>query len=248
MNADEGLGTLPVGRGLRAGISLARDGDMALSRRSPSAACALFLRSRAIPAASACSLRQVHSRRVVVLDDDTDVEALSRVEADGMVTARPDLFLTITVADCLPIILDDPATGAFALVHSGWRGTGIVLEALRLMNERFGARAADVRVTIGPGIGPCCYTVPEDRARQFAAEFGPGCVVQDSEHHGGAPRLDLRAANVALLERAGAREIAVVPDCTCCTTELGSFRRQGAQAFTLMLAYVGRTAAGGKTA
>jgi hypothetical protein len=28
-------------------------------------------------------------------------------------------------------------------------------------------------------------------------------------------------------------------DCTCCTSGLGSYRRQGAASFTLMLAFVG---------
>jgi hypothetical protein len=227
---------LPAPSGFRAGISLAAAGDMALSRRGASGSHGQFLGAKGIPAGAACALRQVHSRRVLILDADPDPAELARTEADGMVTSRAGLFLTVTVADCLPVILFDRRTGAFGLVHSGWKGTGIVVEALRAMAERFGSCPTDVLVTIGPGIGACCYTVPQERADRFAAEFGPASVVSD-----GGPRLDLRAANVALLQHAGVREITVIRDCTSCTPALGSFRRQGPEAYTLMVAWVGRS-------
>jgi copper oxidase (laccase) domain-containing protein len=121
-------------------------------------------------------------------------------------------------------------------VHSGWKGTGIVLEALRAMNARYGTRPADVEVMVGPGIGPCCYTVPAERARAFEAEFGPGSVARI----GGQARLDLRAANVALLDAVGVAVITVVSNCTACTPALGSFRRQGQRDYVLMLAWAAR--------
>ena len=226
---------LPTAPTLRAGLSLARAGSMALSRRAAHPDHGRYLAGRGIAPGAACALHQVHSRRVVFLDEHTDVAALPGLEADGMLTLRPDLVLTVTVADCLPIILEDPATGGLALLHSGWRGTGIVLEALRLMDEKLGTRFSDVRATIGPGIGPCCYRVPEDRAALFASAYGADAVVRDGE-----PRLDLRRANVQLLERAGVGEVTVVTDCTSCAPALGSFRRQGAESYTLMLAWVGR--------
>ena len=117
-----------------------------------------------------------------------------------MVSDRPDLLLTVTVADCLPIFLADPRTGAFGLVHSGWKGTGIVVEAVRAMTRAFGSRAADIAVTIGPGIGPCCYAVPAERHERFRADFGGRAVQRGLD---GSFRLDLRAANAALLEREG---------------------------------------------
>ena len=233
---------LPVGERLRAGISLAAAGSMALSRRGTDPSFDRFLRHCGIPPSAACGVHQVHSRRVLVLDGRTDVAALAATDADGMVTDRTDLTLTVTVADCLPLILEDTTGPAFGLVHSGWRGTGIVGEALRLMERTYGTTPQHVRATIGPGIGACCYAVPEERADLFAAQYGPHSVVRDPKVHGGAPRLDLRAANAALLERAGVASITVVPDCTSCTPQLGSFRRQGAQGYTLMLAWVGRSA------
>jgi polyphenol oxidase len=219
---------------LRAGISLARAGDMSRRRAGPGRS--RLFESLSIDESSVFALTQVHSRRVLVLDGQAPQE-LAREEADGIVTARADATLTVTVADCLPVFLVDHATGAFGLVHSGWKGTGIVCAALSAMAAAFGTDPSDVSVTIGPGIGPCCYRVPEERARSFAEEFGGAAVTRAAD---GAPRLDLRTANVTLLQAAGLREIFVVDDCTCCTPFLSSFRRQGADAFTLMLAFIRR--------
>ena len=220
----------------RAGISLARAGDMALSQRFSLPYRDRLLADLGIGREPVFAVRQVHSREVLVVNGE-EPDVLAGLEADGMVTARPDALLTVTVADCLPLFVVDRATGVFGLVHSGWKGTGIICEAMRLLNERFGTRPADISVTIGPGIGPCCYDVPEERAAGFAARFGAETVVRGSD---GKPRLDLQSANVGLLQKAGVGEITVVADCTSCLPALGSFRRQGANSFTLMLAYIGR--------
>ena len=154
-----------------------------------------------------------------------------------MVTDCPDVVLSVTVADCLPIFLQDTANGAFGLVHSGWRGTGIVVNALRAMRDRYGTRAPDIAATIGPGIGPCCYHVLEERADFFARQFSAAAVARN---HGGTSCLDLREANIALLRDAGVEAVTVVEDCTSCSEALGSFRRQGPERYSLMLSCMGR--------
>jgi YfiH family protein len=227
---------IPVAQGTRAGISLAAAGDMALSRSRILPWRAGYLAGRGIPSDRLYALRQVHSRRVLLIERQS-VDETAGIEADGLLTDRPDAVLSVTVADCLPIFLADNRTGAFGVVHSGWKGTGIVGEALTLMASRFGSSPAHVSAVIGPGIGSCCYRVPEERAAFFASEFGAVSVVRDTA---GAPCLDLRAANVALLRRGGVEDVTVVTDCTSCSPELGSFRRQGAAGYTLMLAWICR--------
>jgi hypothetical protein len=229
---------IPVITGTRAGISLAAAGDMALSRARSLPWRAKFLERTGIRQEHLYALRQVHSRRVVLIEEQS-AEKTAGIEADGLLTDRPDSVLSVTVADCLPIFLADRRTGTFGIVHSGWKGTGIVREALAVMASRFGSLPVEVSAVIGPGIGACCYGVPEERAALFASEYGAGTVVRDTS---GTPRLDLRAANIELLRRAGVEEITVVTDCTSCSPELGSFRRQGAAGFTLMLAWIGRAA------
>ncbi len=228
---------IPVIPGISAGVSLAAAGDMALSRDGILPARSALLARQGIRRDRLYGLRQVHSRRVQLIEEQPPEEAAA-VEADGLLTTRPDAVLSVTVADCLPIFLADRRTGAFGIVHSGWRGTGIVREALALLASRFGCRPAEISVVIGPGIGACCYAVPEERAELFAAEHGPGTVRREK---GGQPRLDLRAANIGILRAAGVEEIGVVTDCTSCSSRLGSFRRQGPADYTLMLAWIGRS-------
>jgi YfiH family protein len=222
----------------RAGISLLAAGNMGLARRASDPSYGQFLAAIGVEPDRVRCVAQIHSRSVVAVDGQSPA-SVAGVQADGMATLRPDLLLTVTVADCLPIFLADRVSGAFAIVHSGWKGTGIVIDAVRLMGKRFGTRAGGLAVAIGPGIGPCCYTVPQERYEEFRRRFGPAAVTGAGAARGDF-RLDLRGANVALLEAEGARDISVVEECTCCSPRLGSFRREGPGEFTRMLAFIGR--------
>jgi copper oxidase (laccase) domain-containing protein len=103
------------------------------------------------------------------------------------------------------------------------------------MKERYGTRPDDIAAVLGPCIGNCCYKVDEARANEFEKEFGTEGVRKTA----GEFFLDLRAANVKLLENAGVKNIAVCENCTFCDERLGSFRREGA-GFTHMAAVLGK--------
>ena len=182
-------------------------------------------------------VRQIHSRIVRPLfsgsapgPGPTDVG--STPVGDGMVTDNPADVLSVTVADCMPICLYDARRGVLALLHSGWRGTGIVRNALRVMAGRYGTKPGDVVAGLGPSIGVCCYRVDDARSALFARRFGMSAV--DRREDG--PYLDLRRANICLLEEAGIGEVRDSHRCTVCDRTLGSFRREGAERFTRMLA------------
>jgi YfiH family protein len=228
-----------VGRGLIAGISLARAGDMGLSAPGAAQRRRELVRTVGWTGETEYALRQVHSRIVVPVDDKDPAECLA-MEADGLACGKAGRLLTVTVADCLPVFIVDAGNGAYAIVHSGWKGTGIPAEAVGLMRSEYGSKAADISVTIGPGIGACCYSVPKERWEAFRAEFGSDAAVGGE----GSYRLDLRRANVDLLRKAGISDITVVEDCTACSPGLGSFRRQGPDSFTRMLAFIGRVREG----
>ena len=107
---------------------------------------------------------------------------------------RGRLAAAVTVADCMPIWILDRLSGAYGLLHSGWKGTGILRHAITALVERCSADPASISVILGPAIGPCCYEVPPERARAFDREFGAASV----DWSGEKPRIDLRAANIAL--------------------------------------------------
>jgi YfiH family protein len=220
--------------GLKGRISLKRAGDMGGSFHRTNPQRIRYLRRLGIRAdRPVYSCRQVHSKRVVVVTGQ-GAETLSDIEADGLITNRADAVLTVTVADCLPIYLIDREHRAFALLHSGWRGTGIAVQALKRMEQEYGSRPSQMAVSIGPGIGSCCYRVDEDRYLEFQERFGANSVRKEE----GAFFLDLAAANIGLLVGCGVESIRVCRDCTACTPQLSSYRRDGPE-FGHMLACIG---------
>ena len=145
---------------------------------------------------------------------------------DGIITTNRSLIPTVTVADCMPLYLYDSVTGVFGIVHSGWKGTGIVVDAIELAKKEYGARAEDFCIILGPHIRDCCYIVNEERANWFAENFTPECVrpleegIKVDWNTGGGPlyRLSLEKANLAALQKAGVlkENIWVHSSCTCC--------------------------------
>jgi len=107
--------------------------------------------------------------------------------------------------------------------------------AFELLKSEWGSVPEDIFITLGPCVGPCCYPVDEARAGAFAGELGPDAVTVID----GRPRLDLLAANLSLARQCGAAGVNYTDTCTSCDGRLGSFRRQGAEAFTRMAACIG---------
>src|SRR5512137_2783960 len=125
-------------------------------------------RLRAATGLDFARVRQVHGCRVVEAEAGTEpVE-----EADAVATASPGVAACVSVADCVPVLLADPRSGAVAAVHAGWRGTlgGAAAAGVRALVERHGARPQDLLAVVGPCIGPCCYEVSQDLSERFRAE------------------------------------------------------------------------------
>jgi hypothetical protein len=217
-------------------LSFASEGDMKYGDPALAGNRAAFLREAGIDPRDARALELKHTRNLLFPSRGDDLDALAREAggADGLILTDRGLAATVTVADCMPIWLLDRDSGAFGLLHSGWRGTGILSSALSALVAR-GSKPASISVILGPAIGPCCYAVPEERALAFAAEFGEHAA----SRQGGSWRLDLRAANLSQAEAAGVGHLLSIEACTSCDRRLGSYRRQGPAAFTRMLAVCG---------
>ena len=94
-------------------------------------------------------------------------------EADALVTSDPGTVLGVLVADCVPIVLYDPAAHVLACVHAGWRGTvARVTDAALDAMAGLGTRPGDVIAGIGPAIGPDRYQVGEEVAAAARESFG----------------------------------------------------------------------------
>jgi YfiH family protein len=150
-------------------------------------------------------------------------------EFDGLVTDRVGPVLGAFAADCIPMLFADPVARVIGACHAGWRGTvgGVARNVVTRMVE-LGAQPGDIRVALGPSIGPCCFEVGPEVVVEFRSVFGDiaGLVVAgpNKDH------LDLRVASRAVLERAGVRgeHIDGRPPCTKCNPDrFFSYRRDG---------------------
>src|SRR5215831_8708761 len=122
--------------------------------------------------------RQVHgSRAEVVSSADRGRGTLGADDAigpaDALVTREPGTVLAILAADCVPIVLYDPAAHVLACVHAGWRGTvaRTARAALAAMGS-LGTRPEDVVAGIGPAIAAGSYQVGEEVAAAARDAFG----------------------------------------------------------------------------
>lgn len=183
------------------------------------------------------ALRQVHGARVLRAGRrEAGRGALPGSEplgdADALIAAEPGVALLTLHADCLPILLCDPAVPAVASVHAGWRGTvaDVVGTAVKEMVAAYGCRPHRMIAYFAPAIGRCCYEVgPEVAAAWTAATAGQAPAALSPA----GPRwhFDLVEANRFWLARAGLDPEAIETSgiCTRCRgEEWFSHRGQGA--------------------
>jgi YfiH family protein len=171
-----------------------------------------------LPFESVADLWQVHSADTVRADAPKgDLPYLAR--ADALVTDRPGVSLYLRFADCVPILLYDPARRVLGIVHAGWRGTvqDVAGSAVRAMARSFGSRPAGILAGIGPSICPDHYPVGPEVVEQVHSAFpGPNGLLREVD---GRTHLDLWQANARALRRAGVTEIEIAGVCTACNVD-----------------------------
>jgi YfiH family protein len=129
---------------------------------------ASFLARLGIPGDRVVSAGLVHGGKAHHATTADDGMVISGT--DALFAQSRDFFVSITVADCLPIFLFDPEIKTFGLMHAGWRGlvAGVIPNTMRGMIEKCGIRAETLLAAVGPGIGVCHFEVKDDVAQQFA--------------------------------------------------------------------------------
>ena len=175
-------------------------------------------------------VHQVHGSTVAVLEAPGALlgsplgrahapEALSLVEADGLVSVSREACLGVLGADCALVGLASPE-GVIAAAHAGWRGlvAGVLAETVALM-QRLGA--TEVVAVLGPCIHAECYAFGEGDLDTVESVLGPSVRASTSR---GEAALDLPAAVGVALARAGARLEASIGGCTACDSRWYSHR------------------------
>lgn len=181
-----------------------------------------------IDAAHLVAAVQVHGCRVEVVESrHRGRGALTYDTAfpdtDALITNIPGVPLSSYYADCVPIMLFDPAQVAVGLAHAGWRGTvqsiaGLTVEG---MVKAFGCKPNNILAVIGPSIGPCCYQV-DLPVQQTLAEAFPYWQELVKPVTNGYWNLNLWETNRRVLLAAGIRQenITVASLCTNCYSNM----------------------------
>lgn len=156
---------------LDAGVAVAamsgvEDGDCG-TRAMAAETRAAFCRRAGVDPARVLSVIQVHGNRVVLADEAT--AGSGRTEADGLVTNVPGLPLSISIADCVPVLLYCRNPSVIGILHSGRASTfGNIAEVgVSLMGSRFGCSPSDILAVVGPCITEAHYEVSEAIAEEF---------------------------------------------------------------------------------
>lgn len=144
--------------------------------------------------------KQIHSAdiRSVTSYEDARREAQT---GDALIAQTPQILLAVQTADCLPVLIVDERTKAFAAVHAGWRGTlaGIVARTVERMQREFNSRPEDLRAALGPAISAPHFEV----GLEVLAAFRKSCSYADelieNEQANGKGWLDINQANTRQL-------------------------------------------------
>ena len=164
--------------------------------------------------------RQTHSdivRRVGRADWGVHMVEGASPECDALITNEPGTALVIFTADCTPILLHDPVTGAVGAAHAGWRGTAadIAGKTVRAMAAQFGCEPKNIRAAIGPNIAQCCFEtdadVPEAMLQVLGEAARPFIRVNGSKYY-----VNLKEINARLLRNAGVEQVELSTECTAC--------------------------------
>lgn len=168
--------------------------------------------------------KQIHSDIVVKVGREHRgkhmVEGASP-ECDALITNEPGVALVVFTADCTPILLHDPVTGAVGAAHAGWRGTamGIAGKTVEAMVRKYGCDPGNIRAAIGPNIGFCCFETDRDVPDAMIAALGEDArpFIRPS---GEKYYVNLKGINALWLRRAGVETIEISDACTVCRSDL----------------------------
>ena len=196
------------------GFDLARSNDPGAPQENLALANRIFAGGRKIYLPI-----QEHGTRTREVTSDSETPTA----ADAVILKKPFAPAGVLTADCLPIILADPAGKVAAVVHAGRKGIfqGIIGRTIT------GMKSQNLVAALGPAIRNCCYEVGEE---VFEGGF------EGFKKYYANGRLDLIKAALEQLVSAGVApgDVHDCGICTSCNGEFYSHRREKGNAGRFM--------------
>lgn len=127
-----------------------------------------FLKTLGINENQIAYAKQIHDDAIAIVEWPIFIEGF-----DALITAKKNVFILVSIADCTPVLIYDSHNNAVAAIHAGWRGTvkKIVSKTLQAMNKQFGTIGKNCFAYIGTCISEYSFEVGAEVAQQFNEQF-----------------------------------------------------------------------------
>jgi len=162
--------------------------------------------------------QQIHSGNATICNESGQL-----FDTDGIITNNKIFVLSLQVADCIPLYLYDVQNKNIGLIHAGWRGvaSGIIENSITELNKLV-SNPINIKVLLGPSIRQCCFEVGPEVAKLFNNKYQ---VIGKNDRM----QLDLQSVVIDILinMKINHENIIDVKECTCCSDNYHSFRRDG---------------------
>jgi len=145
--------------------------------------------------------RQVHGTEIAEVTEENMGDKFDGI--DALITKLPRTCIGVSTADCVPILIYDTHVRAIAAAHAGWRGTvaRIATKTIEEMQKRYASEPKNLKVVIGPSIGPDSFEVGDEVYDAFSeANFDMDKI---AFKRNGKWHIDLWQANAIEIEKLG---------------------------------------------
>lgn len=158
-----------------------------------------FFENLGIKASRVAHSYQIHKDRILKVTRCKAYEGY-----DALITINKNSFMSVTVADCTPVLIYDRKNQAVAAIHAGWKGTvaDITAKTLQRMQLEFNTKPSDCYAYVGTCIDESSFEVGEKVAELFAYDFKK--LVKKGRNV--KFFVDLKKANAAQLIKCGVPE------------------------------------------
>ncbi len=162
------------------------------------------------------SIWQTHGADVRIIENVEEAKDNNQ-KSDALISNLEKILIGVKTADCVPMLLGDTKTKAFAAIHAGWRGTAdsIVVKAIEKMRENYQTDAGNLICAIGAAASGKNYEVGQDVINAFEENFSTcgNLFTKTRENHA---LVDLPLANQEQLLTVGVlpENIFTAPFCT----------------------------------
>lgn len=163
------------------------------------------------------TLHQTHSNICKIVTHETKGD-IHGTQADALATDNPELLITVSTADCVPVLFYTQKTQpsdyphVIGAAHAGWQGAlnGVLENTVQAMLD-LGGDINQMRCAIGPCIGQNSYEISEDFLNTFKekdinnSRFFIKSKLKSQKHHfdiGGYAESRLKAAGVSNITNA----------------------------------------------